>query len=66
MALRPIPRIVRRNPKIGKRVRAWTQVRRGEKRSLYLILESSSCGPASWEGLPTLEIVRGRKRQGAA
>ena len=34
MALRPIPRIVRRNPKIGKRVRAWTQVRRGEKRSV--------------------------------
>ena len=61
MAIQPFPRIVWRNPKIGKRLRAWTHVRRGERRSLYLVLESSTCGPASWEGLPTLEIVRGRK-----
>jgi hypothetical protein len=66
MAVHPSPRIVWRNPKIVKRVRAWTHVRRGEHRSLYLILESSVCGPASWEGLPTLEVVRSRKGEGAA
>jgi len=55
------PSIVWRNPKPVKRVRTWTPVRRGEQRSLYLVLESQAGGPASWEGLPTLEIVRGRK-----
>lgn len=54
------PRIVWRNPKPIQRVRTWTHVRRDERRTLYLVLESRACGPSSWEGLPTLEIIRGR------
>jgi len=60
------PSIVWRNPKPVKRMRTWTQVRRGEQRSLYLVLESKACGPTAWEGLPTLEVVRGRASQHAA
>ncbi len=54
------PTIVWRNPKPIKRVRTWTHVRRDERRTLYLVLESAACGPASWEGLPTLEVIRSR------
>ena len=54
------PTIVWRNPKPIHRVRTWTHVRRDERRTLYLVLESRACGPSSWEGLPTLEIIRTR------
>lgn len=54
------PRIVWRNPNSVKRTRAWTHVRRDERRALYLVLESTARGPVSWEGLPMLEVVRGR------
>jgi len=54
------PFIIFRNPKPIKRVRTWTHVRRNEHRTLYLVLESRACGPSSWEGLPTLEIIRSR------
>jgi len=57
------PIIVWRNPNSIKRVRAWTHVRRDARRTLYLILESRACGPTSWEGLPTLEVIQGHGRQ---
>jgi len=55
-----VPMIVWRNSKPVKRIRTWTQVRRDDRRALYLMLESRACGATSWEGLPTLEVIRGR------
>jgi len=55
-----LPTIVWRNPKSVKRIRTWTHVRRDDRRTLYLMLESRAAGPTSWEGLPTLEVVQGR------
>jgi hypothetical protein len=55
-----LPAIVWRNPNCEPRVRRWTHVKRDANRSLYLVLESRSHGQTSWDGLPTLEIIRGR------
>ena len=55
------PIIIWRNARPVKRVRTWTPVRRGEQRSLYLVLESGSSTTPSWAGLPTLEVIRGRR-----
>ena len=55
-----LPAIVWRNPNCVPRVRRWTHVKRDADRSLYLVLESLSHGQNSWDGLPTLEIIRGR------
>ena len=50
--------IIWRNPQRVQRHLRWTHVRRGTNRSLYLVLESVSPGK-SWQGLPTLEVIRG-------
>jgi hypothetical protein len=53
-----VPAIVWRNPKTVRRVRRWTHVRRDDSRSLYLVLESRAKGKMSWDGLPSLEILK--------
>jgi hypothetical protein len=55
------PAIIWRNPGNVRSVRCWTHVNRDSKRSLYLVLESEASGTGSWKGLPTLEIVPGRR-----
>jgi hypothetical protein len=55
-----VPAIVWRNPKKVQHVRRWTHVKRSANRSLYLVLEALSHKQTSWDGLPTLEVLRGR------
>jgi hypothetical protein len=56
-----LPAIVWRNPMCARRVRCWTHVKRNAQRSLYLVLESPASAPRAWDGLPTLEIIQGRR-----
>ena len=51
--------VVWRNPNRVQRRLRWTQVRRNANRSLYLVLESVSARNSTWQGLPTLEVIRG-------
>jgi len=57
--------IIWRNPNCPHRLRRWSQVRRDNNRTLYLVLESVSTKDNTWEGLPTLEVIR-RTKPGAA
>jgi hypothetical protein len=52
--------VVWRNPNRARAVRCWAHVRRDSKKSLYIVMESAAAAPGGWQGLPALEVIRGR------
>jgi hypothetical protein len=52
--------VVWRNPNRAKAVRCWAHVKRDLNKSLYIVMEAAAAAPGGWQGLPTLEVIRGR------
>ncbi len=52
--------VVWRNPNRVQPVRCWAHIKRGTKKSVYLVLESAAAAPGDWKDLPALEILHGR------
>jgi hypothetical protein len=52
------PAIVWRNPKFEQPPRRWSKLEREHNRNLYVVLESVSLHENTWEGLPTLEMIK--------
>ncbi len=54
-----VPSIVWRNPNYVQPPRRWTKLEREPNRVLYIVLESVSAPKNTWDGLPTLEMIKG-------
>lgn len=62
-----VPAIIWRNPKLVQPSRRWSKLERERNRNLYVVLESVSMQENTWEGLPTLEMIKcGAKTASAA
>jgi hypothetical protein len=62
-----VPAIIWRNPKLVQPSRRWSKLERERNRNLYIVLESVSLQENTWEGLPTLEMIKcGAKAESAA
>ena len=53
-----VPAIIWRNPNAAPRERLWSQARRDRKSSLYIVMRLGA-KITEWEGLPSLEVIRG-------
>jgi hypothetical protein len=56
------PAIVWRNQKSIVQRRLWSEARRDENSSLYIVVRSRGLD-SEWEGLPNLEVIEGGARR---